>query len=255
MSFDPKPPTPTHPDRPRAIPHNILELGPYQTAMTHPPLAEIRRYWDELRAGRLMPLRAEVDPRDMSSFLECCFILDRKTAGDVRFRVAGMALNDLMGMELRGMHLRSVIEPNARAQFSASLETMFDTPEIQEYQLRSAPSHAPALTARLLILPLRDDKGDVTRAMGCLATQGIVGIPPRRFTVDQVACTSLLTGARVNHEPSVNHEPRGDHAPKAPALAGFAERAAPFEPGPFPKKTGPTGTDTPTGVPYLRIVK
>lgn len=247
MSFDPTSPTPSDKEnirgKTRVMPRNILEFGPYQTAMTHPPLAEIRRYWDELRAGRLMPLRAEVDPRDMSSFLECCFILDRKTAGDVRFRVAGMALNDLMGMELRGMHLRSVIEPNARAQFSASLEKMFDTPEIQEYQLRSAPSHAPALTARLLILPLRDDKGDVTRAMGCLVTQGIVGIPPRRFTVDQVACTSLLTGARVNHEP------------KAPALAGFAESATPFEPGPFPKKTGPKKTDTPTGVPYLRVVK
>jgi len=241
MSFDPNSPPPADRDQTRTTPRNILEFGPYQTAMTHPPLAEIRRYWDDLRAGRLMPLRSEVDPRDMSSFLECCFILDRKTAGDVRFRVAGMALNDIMGMELRGMHLRSMIEPSARAQFSASLEKMFDTPEIQDYQLRSAPAHAPALTARLLILPLRDDKGEVTRAMGCLVTSGIVGIPPRRFTV---TCTSLLTGARNNHEP------RANHGRKAPAIAGFAESAAPFEPNPFPNKP-----DTPTGVPYLRVVK
>jgi len=247
MSFDPNSPIPANRDKTRAIPGNILEFGPYQTAMTHPPIAEIKRYWDDLRAGRLMPLRAEVDPRDMSSFLECCFILDRKTAGDVRFRVAGMALNDLLGMELRGMHLRSIIEPGARAQFSASLEKMFETPEIQDYQLRSAPAHAPALTARLLVLPLRDNTGDVTRAMGCLVTSGIVGIPPRRFTVDQVACTSLLTGTVMNHEP------------KAPAVAGFAESATPFEPSPFPQKTGSKRTDMPTdmptGVPYLRVVK
>lgn len=237
-----EPPCPSSNDR---GPHsktsrNVLEFGTYLDAMTHPPIAEIRRYWDELRAGRMMPLRSEVDPRDMSSFLEACFILDRQNAGDVRFRVAGMALNDLMGMELRGMHMRSIIEPEARAAFSTTLELMFETPEIQEYELSSTPPHAPAMTGRLLVLPLKGDKGDVTRAMGCLVTSGIVGIPPRRFTVDTVARTSLLTGLRVNQEPQ-------------PALAGFAESATPFDPNPF--RATPNTTDTPTGVPYLRVVK
>lgn len=238
MSFDPSAPHPTNRDQSDKTTRNVLEFGPYLAAMTHPPIAEIRRYWDALRAGRMMPLRSEVDPRDMSSFLECCFILDRKNAGDVRFRVAGMALNDLMGMELRSMHLRSIIEPAARAQFSATLEKMFETPEIQEYQLSSIPSHAPAMAARLLVLPLKCDKGDVNRAMGCLVTTGIVGLPPRRFTVDQVARTSLVTGARIDDEP------------QDPVVAGFFEDPTPFDPHPFKP-----ARDTPTGVPYLRVVK
>lgn len=243
MSFDPNAPAPAETAPPAKASQNILEFGTYHDAMTHPPIAEIRRYWDALRAGRLMPLRSEVDPRDMSSFLECCFILDRQNAGDTRFRVAGMALNELMGMELRGMHVRSVIEPAGRAAFSATLEKMFGTPEVQDYQLSSAPPHAPAMRGRLLVLPLKGDTGEVDRAMGCFVTEGIVGIPPRRFSVDHVEQTCLKTGARIYQET------------KIPANAGFAEAATPFATKPALNTPQERVTDTPTGVPYLRVVK
>lgn len=242
MSYDPNSPFPAEASRPSELPKNILEFGTYLDAMTHPPIAEIRRYWDSLRAGRLMPLRAEVDPRDMSSFLESCFILDRQNTGDTRFRVAGMALNELMGMELRGMHMRCVIEPSGRATFSATLEAMFATPEIQDYQLSSTPPNAPAMTGRLLVLPLKGDKGEVDRAMGCFVTEGIVGMPPRRFHVDQVERTCLKTGARIYQEPKIS------------ANAGFAEAATPFGAKPV-LSTAARVADTPTGVPYLRVVK
>jgi len=191
----------------------------------------------------MMPLRSEVDPRDMPSILECCFILDQRNVGDIRFRLAGMALNDLMGMELRGMHMRSLIEPPERATFSATLEKMFETPEIQEFELRSIAPNAPPLSGRMLVLPLKGPKGHIDRAMGCLVTTGIVGIAPRRLSVDRVIRTSLQTGAQVRQE-------EGQPCASGRAATGFAEEAALFDFTPSQKKNG-----TPTGVPYLRIVK
>lgn len=247
MFFDSVPPYPSHRAQTGVTPENILEFGAHLAAMTHPPLAEIRQYWDSLRAGRMMPLRSEVEPREMSSFLDCCFILDQRAAGDIRFRLAGMRLNDLMGMELRGMHIRSMIEPEGRAKFSATLEKMFATPEIQEFDLTSRAPNTTTVTGKLLVLPLKGNKGHVDRAMGCMVTTGIIGIPPRRFAVERVLRTSLMTGARVSQEE------RGPVAAEIAtgAPAGFAEERAPFAFTPASERRD----DTPTGVPYLRVVK
>lgn len=219
----------------QGTPAAIVPFEPYHTAMTQPVHAHIKNYWDSLRAGRMMPLRSEVDPREMSPFLEHCFVLQHAGPGDTRFRLAGMALTDLMGMELRGMPLRSIIEPEERSIFSAELERTFETPEIQEYRLISDGPNVPRLTARLLILPLKGDDIMADRAIGCLTSDGMTGIPPRRFRIEEVIRTSLHTGQVKSSVPNATGKP---------ALAGFAEAQASYVP-----------ETSETTVPYLRVVK
>ncbi|MEM9581999.1 MAG: PAS domain-containing protein [Pseudomonadota bacterium] len=218
-------------------------------AATQPILAQIRSYWEELRAGRLMPLRSEIDPREMSPFLEVCFVLERQEPGDIRFRLAGMGVNDLMGMEVRGMQLRSLIAPEGRAQFSQQIDTLFTEPEIQVYKLMAEAGNSPPLTANMLLLPLKSDDGEADRAIGCLTTDGIVGIPPRRFNVSELQRTSLVTGlsqinAVITPKPSPLHP------------AGFAEKAQPFEQAAREQVQMPdTNEMMQTSVPYLKVVK
>lgn len=218
---------PTRPSRPE----NVIPFGTYHTAMTQPILAQIRTYWEDLRAGRLMPLRSEVDPRDMSSFLEQCFVLERPADGDPRFRLAGMAINDVMGMEVRGMPVQCLIMPGGRRRFSAKIGGVFETPEIQEYKLVSDPAYATTLTGNLLVLPLKGDNGRVDRAIGCLSFDGAIGLPPRRFRMVELKRTSLVTGLT---------EIDGAADTDMPVM-GFAEEQAPFV------SEGET--------PYLRVVK
>lgn len=226
-------------------------------AATQPILSEIRTYWEELRAGRLMPLRSEIDPREMSPFLEVCFILERQEPGDIRFRLAGMGVHKLMGMEVRGMQLRSLIAPEGRARFSEQIDTLFSEPEIQEYKLTAEPSSGPMLTANMLILPLKSEDGRIDRAMGCLTTEGMIGTPPRRFNVTELQRTSLKTGlSQVNPvmtpKPSATPMPRMAAKPSAQLAAGFAEGRKPFEQA----QAGSTAKQpVETGVPYLRVVK
>ncbi|MEM7470129.1 MAG: PAS domain-containing protein [Pseudomonadota bacterium] len=196
--------------------------------------SHIRAHWEDMRAGRKMPLRSEIDPREMSPYLSNSFILHQAKTGDVRFRVAGMAINELMGMELRAMPLRSIIVPEERARFSATLQHAFEEPEIQEYRLVADYDGKPRLTAQLLILPLKGDYPNSDRAMGCLTTEGPIGVPPRRFRVENVLRTSLNTGFMTRSTQS-------HHAEQALEAVGFSEAHAPFT--------------RETKVPYLRVVK
>lgn len=215
----------------------------HQTKRDVSALSEMRGYWESLRSGRLVPLRSEIDPREISGALEYGFILERLQPGAVRFRLAGMHLCDLMGMEVRGMPLRSFISPTSRARFSATLERVFTQPEIQEYTLISDDTNGAQLKARLLVLPLKSDGGKVDRAIGCLTTEGVVGLAPRRFRVLETRVTSLINGT---HTSSIAPSEELDRL--APRVAGFAEQQETFKPAPLPD------AERTTGKPHLRLV-
>ncbi|MEM6407539.1 MAG: PAS domain-containing protein [Pseudomonadota bacterium] len=202
--------------------------------MTHPAQSHIRAHWEDMRAGRKMPLRSEIDPREMSPYLSYSFILHQAKTGDVRFRVAGMAVNELMGMELRAMPLRSLIVPEERATFSSTLQKVFEEPEIQEYRLVSDRYGKPRLQGHLLILPLKGDFPNSDRAMGCFTTEGPIGVAPRRFSVQNVLRTSLNTGLMTRSTEMQQPE-------RALEAVGFSEAQTPFT--------------RETKVPYLRVVK
>ncbi len=212
----------------------IIPLWTYRGEMNMTPLNEMQSHWAQLQAGRLVPLRSEIDPRAIAGTLETGFIVERTQPGMVRFRLAGLALCDLMGMEVRGMPLRSFIAPAVRADFSAQLEKVFDGPEVHEYSLISENSTTAPLMARMLILPLKSDTGDIDRAIGCIVTEGVVGLSPRRFRVLETTVTSLVTG-KTTITAAQKH------------LEAFSESQSPFHARPVMPKTD-------DGRPILRIV-
>lgn len=213
----------------------IVPLWTYRTKMDRTPLKEMQSHWAQLQAGRLVPLRSEIDPRAIANTLESGFIVERTQPGMVRFRLAGLALCDLMGMEVRGMPLRSFIAPAARAEFSAQLERVFDVPEVHEYSMISDNSTTSPLMARMLLLPLKSDSGEVDRAIGCIVTEGVVGLSPRRFRLVETVVTSLITGQTT--KTLANNE-----------RADFSEQQQPFAARPMVPKQ-------PDGKPYLRLVQ
>ena len=193
-----------------------------------PTLAEVRGYWEGLRQGGKPPLRSEVDPRGMAGALEHSFVLERVAPGVARFRIAGMELTDLMGMDVRGMPVLSLIDPPARADFGRALEGVFAGPAILEMALEAERGIGrPALEGRLLVLPLRNRAGSTALALGCLATEGAIGRAPRRFAIARQRLTPLVPDP-------------------APVMAdGMAEAPAPYV---GPLRPGP-------GHPHLRLVK
>jgi len=192
---------------------------------------ELRAYWEALRKGRPVPPRSEVNPRGIERALEFSFILERVAPGMGRFRLAGMHLNDLMGMEVRGMPLSALFAPEGRKKIAEITESVFADPAIAEVELCAETSIGkPEMMARLLILPLTSDFGDVSRALGCLVAEGEIGRTPRRFDVTGLRMTSIATQA-----PPLATDP----APLNPGVLGFSETQAPYADTPSATPSAP----------------
>lgn len=215
----------------------LLRLADFECPRPERILSEVRAYWESIRRGRAVPARADVQPHGIHRALDYAFILERVAPGAARFRLAGQHLIDLMGMEVRGMPICAVLNPSSRGRFSDVLETVFRAPQGAELTLFAKGEYArPEVNGRMLIMPLRSDLGDVTRALGCLVSEGNIGTAPRRFDLAAERMLPLLEGGEVM-EPS----------PSAPVLArGFAERGKDFDrKGAPPKQPLPAPVDIP----------
>lgn len=190
--------------------------------MQDPILREVWRYWESLRAGRIAPLRRELDPGSIATVLENSFILERAAPGVTRYRLAGLALCDLMGMELRGMPADALIRDSARREYGAALDRVFARGDIAEIRL-CQPDLGPDARAEVLVLPMRDDFGRLNRALGAMiaSPQALVAAPCR-FDITEVGHTRVVT---TGADP---------FAPVAPT--GLREAAARFD-APAPRRT------------------
>jgi hypothetical protein len=149
-----------------------------------PAIQEVRAYWEALREGRALPRRDQIDPRGIAEALEQVFLVERIAPGHARFRLAGMHLHDLLGMEARGMPMTALFEPAARARFSEALDTVFTTPAVLDVWLEAERGIGRgALAGRLMLLPVTGSKGEPDLALGCLASEGVIGRVPRRFAI------------------------------------------------------------------------
>ncbi|MCU9846822.1 PAS domain-containing protein [Defluviimonas sp. WL0024] len=184
--------------------------------MRFPCISEVQAYWEALRDGRQVPCRSEVDPRGIERALEYTFVLERIAPGVARFRLAGMHLNSLMGMEVRGMPLTAFFTPKARAEVASILDRVFSAPSTAEMTLTAETGLGrPPMEARLLILPLKSDLGDISRALGCLMAEGALGRAPRRFEIGARSITPIAPGLPSPSRGTV-------------AATGFAEPTLPF---------------------------
>jgi hypothetical protein len=201
---------------------------------------KVDRYWQSQRRGRVAPLRSDIDPRAIAAALPYVLIAERLAPGIARLRIAGSELNDLLGMEARGMPMTVFAEPDARRVLNSAIEDVCASPAVVEMRLTAAASYGrPALAGRLMLWPLLSEAGLLDRILGCLVPIGETGRVPRRFQISAPRLYRL--------DPSPKAAPRVDHILPQP---GFAEAAPAFvgaRPGAAPPALRTRG--------HLRLVK
>lgn len=122
-------------------------------------LAQVRAYWEGLRKEGRLPQRSALDPRGLGGVLDRVFLAERIGRGLVQVRIAGSALADFAGMDVRGLPLSCLFAAESRQQLGQSLERVFDTPSVAELDLSSDRAAGGALIARLILLPLAEERG------------------------------------------------------------------------------------------------
>lgn len=198
----------------------VISMSAHRGAKAdHPALAQLRAYWEGLRAGGDFPTRAMIDPRGIEGALEFAFVAERIAPGAARIRLAGMHLTELLGMEVRGMPLSAFFDPSARDAVAEHVEAAFASRAVVTLTLEGVTGFGrPALGARLILLPLRDEAGGVVRVLGGIAAEGGIGRPPRRFRLSAAQVTTC----------AMPTAPVAGGTPAPTPVAGFAETAAPF---------------------------
>ena len=88
-------------------------------------------------------------------------------------RRTGQRIAALTGSEPRGMPLSVLFAPASRSRLATQVELAFRMPSVVELALR-APGYPRqrALSGRLLLLPLQDNTGAVTRCLCALVADG-----------------------------------------------------------------------------------
>ena len=223
---------------------SITVLNPAKRSMKDQILSDLFTYWEQLRQGREVPARSELDPRAIRSGIHHTFILEMSGPEDFRFRIAGSKVCDLLGLELRSMPARSLIDPIDRASFDEALMSIVERSEVAEIRLESATAKQSGVQGRMLLMPMSDDKGNITRIFGGITVDTPVTHPPLRFEIKDIRTKRIVAG-RETEAPS--------------RTVGFAEPEAVFQGKPHesPVKRVATGEiqGSKSQRPYLRLVR
>ena len=154
---------------------------------------EVLSYWENLRDGRLVPKRSEIDPRELRNSLNYTFILEATAPDNIRFRLAGSKLCDCMGMEMHGMPAYAMIALGGRNAFNDALQTCLTRPQILSFRMKP--------NASMVLLPMADEDSNVSRILGCVTVDPNHPDFPKRFSVLSVTQTRIIAAKSVLPKP------------------------------------------------------
>jgi len=180
--------------------------------MSDPILDSLKTYWENLRAGRVAPYRSEIDPREFKHALENMFILEIVGDKNIRVRLAGMKMCEMMGMEVRGMSPRAFMMPGDRSKFDDAILDVVAKPTVTEFVMETVDYNGRSGTAYVLMMPLRSDFGEITRILGCITDAGDAYEAPVRMRITRMKSDQI----------------KFDEAADEAKIAGFAERQPRF---------------------------
>jgi hypothetical protein len=153
-------------------------------SLAHSHLQALETYWQRLRHTGDIPARSDLNPARIEHVLPHTFILQRVAAGMARFRVAGQRLHDLLKMDPRGMPFSTIFDQDSHDDLRHVIEAVCADPAIVGLQVRSQASLLrPSLDGAVLLLPMRDTSGSMTRILGAIVTPDATSQRPRRFVI------------------------------------------------------------------------
>lgn len=118
-------------------------------------------YWEQRRAGRIAPSRADIDPLDVPpSVLPHLLLIDvERDPVDFRYRLAGTAADTIHGQSLKGVRILDLRPEQFAKTLHGDLLRMAEIPEIQFTALSFTNRQSKIRRYRVLRLPLCDRDG------------------------------------------------------------------------------------------------
>jgi hypothetical protein len=137
---------------------------------TQPTSKAAYDYWNALRNGQPLPRRRDIDPAQLRALLPHITLLESASAEQTHFRLAGTAVCQAFGRELRDHGLLPLWDAAHRGLIAGALSASLSqaTPLLLRFH-GHALGRAP-LPGEWLMLPLLDDRGAPTRILASFAS-------------------------------------------------------------------------------------
>ncbi len=139
-------------------------------------------YWNTVRDGRTAPQRIEIDPSALSKILSQTIILEVSDANNLPFRIAGTAVCEFLGAEMRGRNFMELWTLSDRRKLQATFDTSLASGMPVTANVSSRAFGDTVQTSEILLLPLHDHHGQLTRLLGSWSQENPpsqIGIPGR----------------------------------------------------------------------------
>ena len=123
--------------------------------------------WRAKAAGRVMPARSDITPRDLKNVLRNIVIVERDVANPKRFswRLAGQSVTEVLGSHT-GKTFDECVPPNLLPRWIDSMNIVLDSGQPMRFIGRVHISGREYLDAEHLYVPLSNDNGQPAYVMG-----------------------------------------------------------------------------------------
>lgn len=126
-------------------------------------------YWDGLRAGRMAPLRLEIDPSRIGAILPEIFLLERTDAATYCYRLAGTRLCEMFGTELRGTNILDGWNATDRAVLARSLRVTCEQGAATLATIEASADSVRRIELEAILLPLMHTDNMGGRVIGAMS--------------------------------------------------------------------------------------
>lgn len=183
-------------------------------------LSRVERHWRGLAPPGSLPRRRDIDAASLGPALPQALTLEEIAPGLARVRVAGQMLHEWFGGDPRGAPLSTLFDDTSRPALREALVSLFLSPAMVELPLVT-PRRAfrTPVTGRLLLLPLLDDDGACTRALGTFGFDMTMPPGARRFGIGP---------GLPRIEPLLRRTPKPVATEPAAPVPGLAESPVPW---------------------------
>jgi hypothetical protein len=127
-------------------------------------------YWSRLRNGREVPDQTDIDPRAIKRMLSQIFILDAVNPGRPTYRLAGTALCERFGMELKGTGFFQHWEGQSGVALSSLLRQALKTRQPICLSSIGATADCGMVELETVLAPISFNGSEPTRFVGMTIT-------------------------------------------------------------------------------------
>lgn len=136
--------------------------------MQHPNSIALLTYWDAKRGERPCPARSDIEPADIARYLPHVLISETADDNSWRFRLAGTALCNLAGQELKGLPVSGLWLADYRRNLGNILRAVAEGAPAA-LALEGLSQTGKPLKAEALFLPLSGPTGNRDRMLGTIS--------------------------------------------------------------------------------------